>query len=159
MFQKTLTFDDISIIPQYSEIESRKTIDISNKLGDFYLDLPIIASPMKDISEETMCITMAKNGALGILHRFCSIDRQQEMGKRINKESVIFGAAIGVSGDFFERFETMIEIGAKIICIDVACGNHILVKKALEKIKGYSKIDHIHLMARQRCRAEKALLI
>ena len=47
----TITFDDVLLVPQYSEIISRKSIDISNKLSpNIVLDLPIIAAPMDTVT-------------------------------------------------------------------------------------------------------------
>lgn len=91
-----------------------------------------------------MCTAMNENGALGILHRFCSIEQQQQFGKSIKG---IYGAAIGVCGDYLERYEAVAEAGATIICIDIACGHHILMQKAIEKINVSKYRDKIHLMA------------
>lgn len=72
---ESLCFDDILLIPQYSELESRTQPDISTKLGHLTIPLPIISSPMDSITGEDMLIKMAEAGGLGILTRF--IDEQQ----------------------------------------------------------------------------------
>ena len=53
-----ITFDDVLLQPQFSDIKSRKTIDIGNKLSSNYFRLPIISSPMDTVSGPTMCSAM-----------------------------------------------------------------------------------------------------
>ena len=97
MFQKTLTFNDISIIPKYSDIETRKEINISNSLKNIYgleikLGIPIIASPMNTISGYEMANTLDQKGSLAIIHRFCSIDEQRDIiQKAKNKNTTNIG--------------------------------------------------------------------
>ena len=69
-----ITFSDILIEPQYSEIESRTDIDTSVNMGKFTLDLPVISSNMPQITGYKMVVEMFKHGGMGILHRFCSIE-------------------------------------------------------------------------------------
>ena len=84
--QDNYTYDDILIKPQYSEINSRKSISLQNKLTKkITLQLPIISSNMDTITEDTMAIEMAKLGGLGIIHRYCSIEQQVEMVKKVKR--------------------------------------------------------------------------
>ena len=51
-FKEAVTYDDMLLVPQYSDIQSRREVDISSELGmGKFLKLPIIASPMDTISE------------------------------------------------------------------------------------------------------------
>lgn len=76
-FKKGLTFDDVLLVPKRSSIDSRKDIDLSSKLAqEIILNLPIISAPMDTVTEGEMAIAMARNGGLGIIHRFCSIEDQ-----------------------------------------------------------------------------------
>ncbi|MGC9046811.1 MAG: IMP dehydrogenase, partial [Minisyncoccia bacterium] len=69
--------DDVLLIPKKSKINSRLEIDLSSKLTrSVKLELPIISAPMDTVSEGKMMIAMARNGGLGIAHRFCSIESQ-----------------------------------------------------------------------------------
>ena len=75
MFQKCLSYDDVLLVPQYSEIASRSEIDISTDLGNgFKLSLPVIASPMDTISEASMAIAMHRAGGCAIIHRYNTIE-------------------------------------------------------------------------------------
>ncbi|GIW65561.1 MAG: inosine-5'-monophosphate dehydrogenase [Candidatus Parcubacteria bacterium] len=81
-----LTFDDVLLIPKVSKINSRKDIDLSIKLhSKINLNLPIISSPMDTVTESEMSISMARNGGLGIIHRFCSIEEQVKQVKRVKR--------------------------------------------------------------------------
>ena len=80
MSEAAYTFDDVMFEPQYSEIRSRSEVSLSSKIGDgFYLRLPVISANMADVTEKNMAIEMAKNGGMGIIHRFMSIEENVEM--------------------------------------------------------------------------------
>ena len=73
--QETLTYDDVLLKPQYSDIESRKEVNIGNDLQDgLTLKLPVISSPMDTVTESDMAIAMHKAFGLGIVHRYKSIN-------------------------------------------------------------------------------------
>ena len=58
-----LSYDDVLLVPQYSDIKSRAEIDISADLGNgLTLELPILSSPMDTISERPMVVAMSKFG-------------------------------------------------------------------------------------------------
>lgn len=76
-FREGYTFDDVLLVPQRSSIDSRKDVDLSSRLTkEIILNLPIISAPMDTVTEGEMAIVMARNGGLGIIHRFCSIEDQ-----------------------------------------------------------------------------------
>ena len=148
--KKALSYDDVLLIPQYSDIESRNEIIIGSDLDEcVHLELPIIASPMDTITESDMAAAMSKNKALAIIHRYCTIHEQSMMVEEAieNVGTVGYiGAAVGVKGDFKERVDELINAGAEIICIDVAHGHHVLMEKALKTLKDKHG-SSIHLMA------------
>ncbi len=150
MIQNSLTFDDVLLVPKYSDISSRTEVDISNLLEpDIKLELPIISSPMDTVSEVDMSVAMANSGGLSILHRRCSIEQQIEMVlklKEIQPNNPI-AAAVGTTGDFFERTQELINNGVSIICIDTAHGHHNNVGEALEKINNLPNRTMLHIMA------------
>ena len=80
------TYDDVLVKPKYSEITSRKNVNLSSKLTkNIKLNVPIISSNMDTITEDKMAIEMAKLGGLGIIHRYCSIEKQVEMVKKVKR--------------------------------------------------------------------------
>ena len=84
--EEGLTYNDVLIKPNFSTVSSRKNVSIRTKLTKkIKLLLPIISSNMDTITESEMAIEMAKSGGLGIIHRYCSIDQQVEMIKKVKR--------------------------------------------------------------------------
>jgi IMP dehydrogenase len=161
-----LTYDDIQLVPSYSDINSRKTINLYTKVTTRYgLIQPLIAAPMDTVCDSEMAIKMMELGGLGIIHRFMTIEQQVEEVIKVNNARTIemyeswgvmyddwhadfkqipIAAAVGANGDFFERAKALINAGADIILIDVAHGYHENVKQAIASIKSINpKVDII----------------
>lgn len=86
-----LTYDDVLLIPQYSNITSRKAVSTKTKITrNISVNIPIVASNMDTVCEAKMAIEMARHGALGILHRFCSIEEQVAMVRRVKRAQSYF---------------------------------------------------------------------
>jgi IMP dehydrogenase len=136
-FESTVTFEDVLLRPQYSDIVSRKEIDTSSKISEHLaFHMPIISSPMDTVTEAPMASKMADLGGLGIIHRYCSIEQQGSMVEQASSDRKIIGAAIGITGDYFERAKYLVDhSGAKVLCIDVAHGHHSMMKTALETLR------------------------
>ena len=79
------TQDEVNIVPKYSEIESRRGIDLRTKFTkNTYLDIPIVSAPMDNITESDMAFGMMSMGGVGVIHRFMDIERQsQEVESRL----------------------------------------------------------------------------
>ena len=74
---KCYTYDDVNIIPKYSEVESRREVDLRTKFTkNTYLDIPIVSAPMDTITESDMSIGMMSMGGVGVIHRFMDIEKQ-----------------------------------------------------------------------------------
>lgn len=83
---KSYAYDDVLIKPKYSEVMSRKDVCLNSYLTkNISLKLPIISSNMDTITEDKMAIAMAKSGGLGIIHRYCTIEQQVEMVKKVKR--------------------------------------------------------------------------
>jgi IMP dehydrogenase len=142
-----LTFDDVLLVPQYSEINSRETIDLSQDFLGFKLDIPILSANMDLVTGAKMAIAMRKSGGLGILHRFYDTeDREYEDFKELfyNKTFPI-AISVGIR-DFKDSLEKISWIGGWhslekradtpfIVCIDVAHGHHKRVRELIVKVK------------------------
>lgn len=99
--EESYSFDDILIVPKYSNVRSRRDVILKTKLAPgIVLNTPIISSPMDTVTEDNMAIAMALNGGLGIIHRFQSIDSQVNMVKRVKRHlSYIIDKPYTISGD------------------------------------------------------------
>ena len=146
--KEALTWDDVLMIPQYSEIESRKEVDLTTVFGKMLLTTPVISSPMDTVTEADMVVAMSKAGGFGIIHRYNTIQQQCDIVREAKMNGALYiGAAVGATGDFLERTAALIDVGVDLICVDVAHGDHILVKRCLEKLKPITTEKSIHLMA------------
>ena len=73
----TVTFDDVLLVPQYSEVVSRKSIDLSSELSEnIVLDLPIIGAPMDTVVNSSMASALNSVGCLGVMHRYNTKEMQ-----------------------------------------------------------------------------------
>ena len=138
MYKQTITFNDVLLEPQYSDITSRKEVSLSTPLDNLRkLKIPIVASPMDTVSEWRMASSLSSMGGMAIIHRYNSIEEQADQVKNALAvpDCTIVGAAVGVSGDFVERAVRCYEAGAKVICIDVAHGDHAMVKTAIASLR------------------------
>ena len=85
--KKYLTYDDVNIIPKYSELESRRDVKLNTRFTkNTELTIPIVASPMDTVTEEKMAVEMMEWGGVGIIHRFMDIDKQARMMKSLHYE-------------------------------------------------------------------------
>ena len=134
--KRTLTFDDVLIVPQYSDIQSRKReVDLTVRLDrNISARIPIISSPMDTVTESNMAAAMDDHGGIGIIHRYNSIDDQCKHVESMPAASVV-GAAIGVSGDYIERAQSLVLAGTDILCVDIAHGHHVLMRQTLKTLR------------------------
>jgi len=81
-----LTYDDVLLVPQYSDVDSRRKLSTQTKLTkDITLQIPIVSANMDVVTESEMAIAMAREGGIGIIHRFLSIDEQARQIQRVKK--------------------------------------------------------------------------
>jgi IMP dehydrogenase len=134
--KKFLSFSEIFIVPQYSEIETRDKVDTSSLIGPLRLDLPIISANMTSITDVGMAVSMAESGGFGILPRF---NTNKEAGavfiEAKNRTTHPIGVSIGVHEVDKIRFKELFRAGARVFCIDVAHGHHVKVKNMLSWIR------------------------
>jgi len=134
--KEALTFDDVTLVPKYSEILPAE-VDTSIVLTKFLkLKIPILSSAMDTVTESKMAIAMAKAGGLGIIHRNLDIKKQIQEIKKVKKHKLLVGAAVGAGPKEFERAEAVLKENVDIIVVDTAHGH---TKKVAEIIKFINK--------------------
>ncbi|MDA4130417.1 MAG: IMP dehydrogenase [Thaumarchaeota archaeon] len=86
-----LTFDDVLLVPKYSTIRSRKDASTKTRLTEkIELNVPIISANMDTVTESTMAIAMAREGGIGIIHRFMSVEEQAAQVSMVKRtESIL----------------------------------------------------------------------
>ena len=100
-----LTYDDVNIVPKYSELESRDKVKLNTRFTkNTELTIPIVASPMDTITEEDMAEEMMDWGGVGVIHRFMSIEEQSRMMKSLHYQwDSYFDIGTNIRGDDEER--------------------------------------------------------
>jgi len=130
MKRQTHSFDDVLLVPQYSDIESRSEVDLSRQLGSSTYRIPIMSSPMDTVTGLNMASVFGEMGGLAVTHRYCDMVEQSKM------TPFSAAAAIGVTDDYMERIEFLNnDSGVTTFCLDVAHGHHALVERALKSIR------------------------
>ena len=150
--KETLSFDDVLLVPQYSDIESRTQVDISSELySNTRLSLPVISSPMDTVTERAMAMAMNDVGGMGIIHRYSSSGHQaEEVSHVARRYAGPVGAAVGmtsdhVSGGYLHRAGRARHSGADVICVDVAHGHHSMMERCIKSLK--DELPDVHIMA------------
>lgn len=81
-----LTYDDVLLVPQYSNVDSRRVLSTKSWLTKkIALQSPIVSANMDVVTESEMAITMAREGGIGIIHRFMTIAEQARQIERVKK--------------------------------------------------------------------------
>ena len=102
--KKYLTYDDVNIVPKYSELKSREDVKFNTRFTkNTELTIPIVTSPMDTVTELDMAKEMLDWGGVGVIHRFQSIEKQSRMMKELHYEWDRFFTPIPGIGDDSER--------------------------------------------------------
>ncbi|MDH3780556.1 MAG: IMP dehydrogenase [Nitrosopumilus sp.] len=100
-FKEGLTFDDVLLVPKYSDITSRSQTDLSTKLSrNISINIPFVSANMDTVTESSMAVTMARAGGIGTIHRFLSIQEQTNEVLKVKRSgSVMIENPYSISSD------------------------------------------------------------
>ena len=133
---RALDYDEVTLVPRVtSTLAHRADAQPAVELGSVHLNVPILGSPMPDVCGVDMCLALAEHGALGVLHRFQSIDAQVSEVRQVLQRGGPVAAAVGSTGDYRERFDRLRDAGCRAVCIDTANGAHVQVAEAIAWIR------------------------
>ncbi len=81
-----LTFDDVLLVPKFSDIVSRLQTDLTTQLSrNISINIPIISANMDTVTESTMAVTIAREGGIGIIHRFLTIQEEVDEVHKVKR--------------------------------------------------------------------------
>lgn len=141
--RKVLTFDDVALVPQYSNISSRTEPDLSTWLfKDKKIGMPLLAANMDTVICDDLADVLLANGGFPIFHRFTDIEQQRIWIKKYSQCSI----STGLNNEHLEDF---IGLGAKVITFDIAHGHCKQMLNEIEFIK--TKYPHVDIIAGNVC--------
>ena len=135
--KEALTFDDVTLAPKYSEILPSEVNTSVNLTTNLKLKIPLLSSAMDTVTESNMAIAIAKAGGIGVIHRNLDIKKQILEIKKVKKQKLLVGAAVGASIAEFDRAKAILKEGVDLIVVDTAHGH---TKKVGEIVKYIKKI-------------------
>ena len=133
--KEALTFDDVTLAPKYSEILP-SDVDTSIKITPHLkLKIPLLSSAMDTVTESKMAIAIGKAGGIGIIHRNLDIKNQIKEIKKVKKNKLPVGAAVGAGPSEFKRAEAVLKENLQMIVVDTAHGHTKKVSEIIKFIK------------------------
>ena len=134
-----LTFDDVLLVPGWSEVLPREVSLQSRFSRNISLQIPLVSAAMDTVTEAPMAIALSRAGGIGVLHKNMSKERQAQEVRRV-KEAPAEGklrvaAGIGITPDALERTALLVEAGVDAVVLDSAHGHSKGVVHLLRKVK------------------------
>src|SRR5919197_3794373 len=87
-----LTYDDVLLVPCRSSVSSRRDVDTSTRLTrELRLKIPIVAANMDTVTEARMARAMAREGGIGVIHRFMPIEQEAAEVQRVKRPEEAIG--------------------------------------------------------------------
>ncbi len=80
-----LTFDDVLLVPEYSEVHPRETLVETQVTRSIRLQMPLLSAAMDTVTESGMAIAIAREGGLGVIHKNMPVDRQAQEVDRVKR--------------------------------------------------------------------------
>jgi GMP reductase len=133
--KKQFDFDNITLVPQFSYVESRSQCDTSVMFGGNRFKLPVIPANMESIIDVPLAVELAINGYFYILHRF-EVD-EVSFVRTMKESNLISSISVGVNKESYDLIDTLVELNLipDYITIDIAHGHCVKMKNMVKYIK------------------------
>lgn len=137
MMMNYFDYDDVNLIPKYSDIESRSECDTSIKIGKYEFKIPHIPANMESVITPDICKELATNGYFYIMHRFIDFESLTEFISDLKKEDLITSISIGVKKEWYDFIDNLIksDLIPDYITIDIAHGHSKMMGDMLKYLK------------------------
>ena len=133
--KEALTFDDVTLTPSYSEILPSE-VDTSINLTKYLkLKTPLLSAAMDTVTESKMAIAIARAGGVGVIHRNLDVKKQIIEIRKVKKQKLLVGAAVGAGPQEFKRAKAILKEGIDLIVVDTAHGHTKKVSEIIKYIK------------------------
>ena len=106
--QEGLTFDDVLLVPAWSEVLPREVSLKTQFTKNISLDIPIASAAMDTVTEAPMAIALAKEGGIGVLHKNMTAERQAEEVAKTKAAGFKVAAGVGITADAVNESPTLL---------------------------------------------------
>ena len=131
-----LTFDDVLLVPAYSEVLPREVNLCTRFSRHIPLDVPFVSAAMDTVTEGPMAAAMARAGGIGVIHKNMEVRRQADEVRSVKAAGLRVAAGVGITPDLLERVARLSEAGVDAVVLDSAHGHSKGVIEALKAVKG-----------------------
>ena len=135
IMQEGITFDDVLLVPAYSEVLPREVSLRGRFSRNVPLDIPFASAAMDTVTEAPMAIAMAMRGGIGVIHKNMSAEKQADEVLKVKARGLRAAAGVGITPDILERVKLLSGAGVDAIVLDSAHGHTKGVIDALKAVK------------------------
>jgi len=135
IFQEGITFDDVLLMPAYSEVLPREVSLQGRFSRHITLDIPFVSAAMDTVTESAMAMAIAREGGIGVIHKNMSAEKQAAEVAKVKAEGLRVAAGVGITPDVLDRVKLLADAGVDAVVLDSAHGHSKGVIDALKSIK------------------------
>ena len=145
--KESLTFDDVTLAPNYSEILPSQT-NTSIKLSKYLsLKIPILSSAMDTVTEAKMAIAVGEKGGIGVIHRNLSVKKQIQEIRKTKSKNLLVGAAVGANSDEHKRAEQILKENLDINSVTTVISIVLKINIATSSVGQFSKTRNSNFLS------------
>lgn len=135
-----LSYNDVLLVPQKLDFESRLEIDLTAKLApNLEIKIPLISMGMDTVTGVEMAIAMSNLGGISFFPRFDLAEIEAEKISQVKKHGARVIASIGVRDDYLKRAELCIRAGADAVTLDIAHAHSVKALRVISEFKNRFK--------------------